>query len=107
MLAKLMSFLLLGIVRFLTGSQARWYGCPPKAEQRIYFANHSSHGDFVLFWASLPPHLRQRTRPVAGADYWLTGRLRRFLIQRVSTDCRRRAANSWRGCSSTPVRSPR
>lgn len=45
MLAKLMSFLLLGIVRFLTGSQARWYGCPPKAEQRIYFANHQSHAE--------------------------------------------------------------
>ena len=37
MLAKLMSFLLLGIVRFLTGSQARWYCGTPKAEQRSYF----------------------------------------------------------------------
>ncbi|HNW03503.1 MAG TPA: 1-acyl-sn-glycerol-3-phosphate acyltransferase, partial [Burkholderiaceae bacterium] len=31
MLAKLMSYFLLGLVRLLTGSQARWHGCPPKA----------------------------------------------------------------------------
>jgi 1-acyl-sn-glycerol-3-phosphate acyltransferase len=49
----------------------------------VYFANHRSHGDFVLIWASLPPALRRRTRPVAGADYWLTSPLRRFLINRV------------------------
>ena len=36
MLAKLMSYFLLGVVRFLTGSQARWYGCPPKAELHIH-----------------------------------------------------------------------
>ena len=70
MLAKLMSFLLLGVVRFLTGSQARWYGCPPKAEQRIYFANHQSHADMVLIWAALPEELRSITRPIAAKDYW-------------------------------------
>ena len=37
MLAKLMSVLLLEIVRFLTGSQARSYCGTPKAEQRSYF----------------------------------------------------------------------
>ena len=45
----------------------------------IYFANHSSHGDFVLVWAVLPPRLRQQTRPVAGAEYWLKSRLTRFI----------------------------
>ncbi|WP_434803301.1 hypothetical protein [Paenacidovorax monticola] len=30
LLAKLMSLFLLGLVRFLTGAQARWYGCPPR-----------------------------------------------------------------------------
>ena len=53
------------------------------ARQRLYFANHSSHGDFVLIWTTLPPRLRARTRPVAGADYWLASRLRRFLIHDV------------------------
>ena len=36
----------------------------------IYFANHSSHLDFVTIWAALPKSLRARTRPVAGRDYW-------------------------------------
>lgn len=70
MLAKLMSYFLLGVVRFLTVSQARWYGCPPKAEQRIYFANHQSHADLVMIWAALPLELRSITRPIAAKDYW-------------------------------------
>ena len=70
MLAKLMSFFLLGLIRVLTGAQARWHGCPPKAEQRIYFANHQSHADLVLMWAALPHELRAITRPIAAKDYW-------------------------------------
>jgi len=70
MLAKSMSLLLLGIVRVLSGAQARWYGCPPKAEQRIYFANHQSHADLVMIWAALPEELRSITRPIAAKDYW-------------------------------------
>jgi 1-acyl-sn-glycerol-3-phosphate acyltransferase len=70
MLAKLMSLFLLGLIRALTGAQARWQGCPPKAEQRIYFANHQSHADLVLMWAALPSELRSITRPIAAKDYW-------------------------------------
>jgi 1-acyl-sn-glycerol-3-phosphate acyltransferase len=70
MRAKLMSYFLLGLIRLLTGSQARWYGCPPKAEQRIYFANHQSHADLVMIWAALPQELRARTRAIAARDYW-------------------------------------
>jgi 1-acyl-sn-glycerol-3-phosphate acyltransferase len=70
MRAKLMSLFLLGLIRFLTGAQARWYGCPPKAEQRIYFANHQSHADLVMIWAALPQELRSITRPIAARDYW-------------------------------------
>jgi 1-acyl-sn-glycerol-3-phosphate acyltransferase len=51
--------------------------------QRLYYANHSSHGDFVLLWASLPDELRRSTRPVAGADYWQRDGLRRYLINKV------------------------
>jgi 1-acyl-sn-glycerol-3-phosphate acyltransferase len=68
--AKLMSLFLLGLIRALTGAQARWQGCPPKAEQRIYFANHQSHADLVLMWAALPSELRSITRPIAAKDYW-------------------------------------
>lgn len=69
--------------RLVTGAQARWIGCAPSAAQRIYFGNHSSHADFALIWASLPYDLRVRTRPVAGADYWDKGRLRRYIIHEV------------------------
>jgi 1-acyl-sn-glycerol-3-phosphate acyltransferase len=36
----------------------------------IFFANHSSHLDFLTIWAALPAARRARTRPVAGRDYW-------------------------------------
>ena len=45
----------------------------------IYFANHSSHLDFVTIWAVLPPSLRARARPVAGRDYWERGAIRRWV----------------------------
>jgi 1-acyl-sn-glycerol-3-phosphate acyltransferase len=69
--------------RFITGARATWQGCGPDPSQRIYFANHASHADFVLVWSALPPRLRRTTRPVAGADYWADGRLRRFCGERV------------------------
>jgi len=49
----------------------------------VYFGNHVSHGDFALIWAVLPPALRARTRPVAGADYWEKGTLRRYVGRKV------------------------
>ena len=66
-------------------------GVRPKAAQQldfpsrqtVYYANHNSHGDFVLVWVSLPKQWRMNTRPVAGADYWLGGRIRRFIIEDV------------------------
>lgn len=69
--------------KLLTGVRAVWIGSAPDARQRVYYANHRSHGDFVLIWASLPAHLRRRTRPVAGADYWLTSALRRYIANQV------------------------
>lgn len=71
------------LTRLVTAVQARWIGCGPRPVQRIYFANHASHGDFVLIWTVLPPVLREKTRPVAGADYWLKGRFRRFIAGNV------------------------
>lgn len=65
--------------RFITATRGRWEGVAPIDEQRIYFANHVSHGDFVLIWTALPRQLRSRTRPVAGSDYWLKSSLRRFI----------------------------
>ncbi|HAX21379.1 MAG TPA: 1-acyl-sn-glycerol-3-phosphate acyltransferase [Hydrogenophaga sp.] len=78
-----MSTFLLGLVRLLTGAQARWYGCPPKAEQRIYFANHQSHADLVLIWAALPQELRSITRPIAARDYWTASNFKRWITTEV------------------------
>ena len=83
MLAKLMSLFLLGLIRVLTGSQARWHGCPPKAEQRIYFANHQSHADLVMIWAALPKELRTVTRAIAARDYWTKTPFKQWLTTAV------------------------
>ena len=83
MRATLMSYFLLGLIRVMTGSQARWYGCPPKAEQRIYFANHQSHADLVLIWAALPKDLRSITRPIAARDYWTKTPFRQWITTAV------------------------
>jgi 1-acyl-sn-glycerol-3-phosphate acyltransferase len=71
------------LTKALTGARILWMGCAPAAGPRVYYANHSSHGDFALIWSCLPPDLRVRTRPVAGADYWLKGKLRTFIASRV------------------------
>jgi 1-acyl-sn-glycerol-3-phosphate acyltransferase len=68
-------------MRCLVGGGARWLGSRPTNAQRIYFANHTSHLDTLVLWAALPPSLRATTRPVAAADYWGTGLLRRYLAE--------------------------
>ena len=81
--ARLMGLFLLSLIRILTGAQARWQGCPPKAEQRIYFANHQSHADLVLMWAALPAELRSITRPIAARDYWCKTNFKRWITSAV------------------------
>jgi 1-acyl-sn-glycerol-3-phosphate acyltransferase len=83
MLAHFMRYFLLGTIRLLTGAQARWVGCPPKAEQRIYFANHQSHADLVMVWAALPRELRAVTRAIAARDYWTQTAFRRWITTKV------------------------
>jgi 1-acyl-sn-glycerol-3-phosphate acyltransferase len=85
---------LVGLVRLLVGAYPRWVGCAPSANQRIYFANHTSHVDTLALWAALPPALRERTHPVAARDYWgkgfrkyvATRTLRAVLIDRTRED---------------------
>src|SRR5262249_11882221 len=60
-----------------------WEAGAPDARQRVYFANHSSHLDFVLLWSALPREIRGRTRPVAARDYWEKGWLRPYLSRHV------------------------
>jgi 1-acyl-sn-glycerol-3-phosphate acyltransferase len=81
--AELMGLLLAGIARLVTGAQGHWKGAPPKAEQRIYFANHQSHLDWVLIWAALPRELRASTRPIAAKDYWTSSPFKHWLTREV------------------------
>jgi 1-acyl-sn-glycerol-3-phosphate acyltransferase len=69
--------------RAISGVQVRWSdGFSDTARQRIYFANHTSHLDFVVLWSVLPAEVRARTRPVAAKDYWESG-VKAYLAQNV------------------------
>ena len=82
-LAKFTGHFLAGLARLITGAQGHWKGCPPKAEQRIYFANHQSHFDWVLIWAALPGDMRAQTRPIAARDYWTSSPLKAWITRAV------------------------
>ena len=82
-LADAAGLALAGLARVITGAQGHWYGCPPKAEQRIYFANHQSHFDWVLIWAALPQDLRARTRPIAARDYWTSSPFKAWITREI------------------------
>jgi 1-acyl-sn-glycerol-3-phosphate acyltransferase len=75
--------ILAAVARGITGVQVQWAGCEPDERQRIYFANHSSHLDFVVLWSALPASIRAITRPIAAKDYWEKSRLRRYLAENV------------------------
>jgi len=75
--------LLAAVARGITGVQVQWAGCQPDVKQRIYFANHTSHLDFVVLWSALPSEIRALTRPVAAKDYWEETPLRRYLTEKV------------------------
>lgn len=82
MLEPLARTALLGFAHLLTGVRAI-YDAPLPDRPCVYYGNHVSHGDFALIWAALPADRRPRTRPVAGADYWEKGVLRRYVGRRV------------------------
>lgn len=82
--AKRVGVCLSAFVSLLTGVRPKFEGnLNFSPEKKVYFANHASHGDFVLVWISLPERWRRVARPVAGADYWLKGKIRRFIAQQV------------------------
>jgi 1-acyl-sn-glycerol-3-phosphate acyltransferase len=83
MIAELIERLLIGSLRLLVGAQPRWQGCEYSPKQCIYVANHSSHLDAILLFSTLPLALRRRTRPVAAADYWNAGPVRRYIVHSI------------------------
>ena len=70
------------LARILAGGNVLRIGFEPDERQRIYFANHTSHLDFVVIWSALPKRLRLLTRPVAARDYWEKG-VKRYLALQV------------------------
>jgi 1-acyl-sn-glycerol-3-phosphate acyltransferase len=70
-------------IRLFSGVQTRWMGCHPDTTRRIYFANHTSHLDFLLLWSILPREVRPTVRPVAAEDYWRRGHIRYFLASSI------------------------
>lgn len=72
-------------IRILTGVNVYWRceHLPARDQPKVYFANHTSHFDFLLIWAVLPKELRRQTRPVAARDYWTRGVLRKWLASVV------------------------
>jgi 1-acyl-sn-glycerol-3-phosphate acyltransferase len=75
--------LILAVVRLSTGVRSHGTWGKPSDAQCVYFANHTSLGDFLLIWTVMPAGLRYQTRTVAALDYWGTSWLRRFVAQDV------------------------
>ena len=61
---------LASFLRNLCGVRPLPLAALPASGPCIFYANHSSHLDFAVLWAALPAAWRERTRPVAGRDYW-------------------------------------
>ncbi len=76
--ARVVASVVAGFARLVTGAKMRGFGEGLTTEQCVYFANHSSHMDFVVLWSVLPPDVREMTRPVAAKDYWSSGLRRRL-----------------------------
>jgi 1-acyl-sn-glycerol-3-phosphate acyltransferase len=83
MFEPLVAALITGGTQLITGVRGRWIGCGPSPAQRIYYANHTSHMDFLLLWSALAAKLRATTRPVAAEDYWSQGVIRPYIGKRV------------------------
>lgn len=84
MISRLVAFAVIAFARFVTAVRGAWVGCAPDPSRpRVYFANHRSHGDFVLVWTVMPPALRAKARPVAAADYWRSSRLKAYIARSV------------------------
>jgi 1-acyl-sn-glycerol-3-phosphate acyltransferase len=68
--------------RLLTGVR-RLPASPHGEGPAVFYANHSSHLDFVVVWSALPYEVRDKTSPAAAEDYWTKTRLRRWLACKV------------------------
>jgi 1-acyl-sn-glycerol-3-phosphate acyltransferase len=72
---------LLALVRVIVGASVLARQAPPA--HTVIFSNHTSHLDTLVLLAALPHAQRNRTRPVAAADYWNAGTIRRYMARRI------------------------
>jgi len=79
-LSAISASIIAACARALAGPSVRWVNVRPSTRQRVYFANHTSHLDFVVLWSVLPRKLRAMTRPVAAKDYWNSGLRKRIAV---------------------------
>jgi 1-acyl-sn-glycerol-3-phosphate acyltransferase len=70
-------------LRLVFGANVTSTGSRTEVRQRIYYANHTSHLDFIVLWAALPSSQRRTTRPVAAKDYWSNGWIRGAVAERL------------------------
>ena len=93
--ASVLGALIRFVAHAVTGVRATSHVAPTADAPRVYFANHASHGDIVLMWATLPKRVREAARPVAGSDYWGSSALRRFLGRHVFDVLSIDRASAW------------
>ncbi len=67
----------------LTGARMLWIGCAPVGQRARLLRQSQQSRRLRADLGCLPDDLRERTRPVAGADYWLKGKLRTYVAERV------------------------
>ena len=79
-MSEISASIIAACARTLAGPSVRWVNVRPSTRQRVYFANHTSHLDFVVLWSVLPRKLRSMTRPVAAKDYWSSGLRKRIAV---------------------------
>ena len=93
-----------GVARLISGVNVRWVDSEPDPRQTVYFANHTSHLDFVVLWSSLPAEIRAQTRPVAAQDYWEKGLRRAVAVNvfRAVLVARRQAGQEAQASSGDP-----
>jgi 1-acyl-sn-glycerol-3-phosphate acyltransferase len=96
-LSALSASIIAACARALAGPSVRWVNCRPSTRQRVYFANHTSHLDFVVLWSVLPKRVRALTRPVAAKDYWDSGLRKRIAVNAFNAVLVERSAKSSEG----------
>jgi len=103
-LSAISASIIAACARALAGPSVRWVNVRPSTRQRVYFANHTSHLDFVVLWSVLPRKLRSMTRPVAAKDYWNSGLRKRIAVNAFHAVLVERGGKNVEGDRATAAR---